>query len=76
MWLGQEVKCGGERKHRADHSPVAECGGFPPRCDGCGAVLAVSCVLLHVGGVWEGVVGWLNVCVVGWWSATTAGSAW
>ena len=68
--------CGGGRRRRVGRWPVVECGGFPPRCDGCGAVLAVSCVLLHVGGVWEGVVGWLNVCVVGWWSATTAGSAW
>ena len=68
--------CEGGHRHRVDHWPVAECGGYLPRCDGCGAVLAMFCVLLHVGGVWVDVVGWPNVCVVGWSSVTIAGSAW
>ena len=75
MWLDQEAECGGGHKHTAGRWNVAECVGFLPRCGGCGAALGVSCAQLLAGDVWGGVVGWPNVCVAGWWSATTAGSA-
>ena len=74
--MAREEGFGDENKHTEGLRGLEVCARCLPKRGGCGAAPEVSCGQLRAGGGWEGAVGWLDACVVGWWPAATADSAW